>query len=134
MLPKELKPSIPFAKEHESLSKRVVSDGFSSLLQGLMEVRPTYRLGGRNIHALRAQPFFTDNNLSNWDYLCTKTYAPRLSGVPYHTKPNEEGTSDVVNVMCDLDGRIMDAMSEKRCVSSSFISNLTYSFALLVAT
>ena len=133
MLPKELKPSIPFVKEHESLSRRVVSDGFASLLQGLMEVRPTYRLGGRNIHALRAHPFFTENNVSNWDYICTKTYAPRLSGVPFHTKPNEEGSSEVVQVMCDLDGRIMDAMSEKRCVSSSFTYKLSYSFTILVA-
>jgi len=116
-LPKDLKPSIPFVKEHEALRMRVISDAFTSLLQGLIDVRPTYRLGSRNIYALKAHQFFTDHNVSNWDYICTKTYVPRLNGVLLHTKVNEENASELLNVMCDLDGRIMDVESDNRCTS-----------------
>lgn len=128
MLPQHLRTKIPVKAEHEEANRRLISENFTSFLQGLLEVRPTYRLGARNIHALKAHPFFSENNVSNWDYLCTKAYVPRLSNVPLHTRASEvTASSKLMDVMCDLDGRIMDEVSRYVPPSSTPPSSLTHS-------
>ena len=126
MLPPHLRTKIPVKAEHEEANRRLISENFTSFLQGLLEVRPTYRLGARNIHALKAHPFFSENNVSNWDYLCTKAYVPRLSNVPLHTRASEVTASKLMDVMCDLDGRIIDEVSRYVPPSSTPPPSLTH--------
>jgi len=130
VLPPHLRTKIPVKAEHEEANRRLISENFTSFLQGLLEVRPTYRLGARNIHALKAHPFFSENNVSNWDYLCTKAYVPRLSNVPLHTRASEvTASSKLMDVMCDLDGRIMDEVSRYVPPSSTPPPSLTHSLS-----
>ena len=49
-----------------------ISKNCVSCLEGLMELRPSHRLGGRNIHALREHPWLRDLGLTNWELLKTK--------------------------------------------------------------
>ena len=129
VLPPHLRTKIPVKAEHEEANRRLISENFTSFLQGLLEVRPTYRLGARNIHALKAHPFFSENNVSNWDYLCTKAYVPRLSNVPLHTRASEVTASKLMDVMCDLDGRIIDEVSRYVPPSSTPPPSLTHSLS-----
>jgi len=49
-----------------------ISKNCVDCLERLMELRPSHRLGGRNIHALREHPWLRDLGLTNWENLKTK--------------------------------------------------------------
>ena len=49
-----------------------ISNECNSMLQGLFEVRPAIRLGGRRIEDLRTHPWLASLGLSDWDGLLTK--------------------------------------------------------------
>ncbi len=49
-----------------------ISSHCQEVLQGLFELRPTHRLGGRNIEKLSSHPWLAERNLSNWATLTNK--------------------------------------------------------------
>ena len=67
-LDKELTVHVP----HSNAWLGHISEDCQGVLKGLFEVRPTHRLGGRNIDKLRSHSWFEQRNLSDWDNLVKK--------------------------------------------------------------
>ena len=53
-----------------------VSPACASLLSGLFELRPSLRLGGRNIAALKGHSWLKEMGVDDWQALESKTLAP----------------------------------------------------------
>lgn len=53
-----------------------VSPACASMLSGLFELRPSLRLGGRNISALKAHAWLREKGVDDWQALENKTLAP----------------------------------------------------------
>lgn len=53
-----------------------VSPACASLLSGLFELRPSLRLGGRNISALKGHAWLREKAVDDWQALESKTLAP----------------------------------------------------------
>ena len=63
-----------------------ISPNCVSMLEGLFEVRPSHRLGGRRIESLRTHPWLHSQGLSDWASLTSKTTQVMLTPVSHSSQ------------------------------------------------
>ena len=113
-----------------------ISNECNSLLEGLFEVRPSRRLGGRRIEALRTHPWLETQGLSDWESLSNKitsaphfipgkVYAPRAQRDKHHHhhKGKESKDREEENLFLEKDSPRISPEQERQFSGCSFIAN-----------
>ena len=116
-----------------------ISNECNSLLEGLFEVRPSHRLGGRRIEALRTHPWLETQGLSDWESLSNKitsaphfipgkVYAPRAQRDKHHHhhhkgKESKDRGELQEDLFLEKDSPRISPEQERQFSGCSFIAN-----------
>jgi len=114
----------------------VISDECNSLLEGLFEVRPSRRLGGRRIEALRNHPWLDCQGLSDWESLTSKIttaphfvpgkiYAPRAERDKHRDRKGRERSERDADdgLLTEKDTPRISSEQEKQFSGCSYVSS-----------
>jgi len=73
-----LQPSLRVVIPSQTFSSGPVSDACSDMIDGLLDARPTYRLGYRHRQAFHSHPWFVENDLGDWVAIQRRQMKPQF--------------------------------------------------------